>query len=75
MDTRNAVSVSYVRTRFPRAYQLLSQVDDLEIVCEESDLSLYVYEGELYAESHDAQTLFVFRDEQLIEIDFFHRPR
>ena len=57
------------------AYAAFSKTNDLEEMMEDTDLQLYTYDGEYYTESHDEQTVHVFRDGKLVELDWNDRPR
>lgn len=61
---RKHLSLREVKKMFPGAEkELLIDMD--EEALEESDLSLFTYKRELYAESHDEYSLAVFRGRQV----------
>lgn len=66
---RKHLSLREVKKMFPGVEkELLIDMD--EEALEESDLSLFTYKGELYAESHDEYSLAVFRGGKWVELDF-----
>jgi hypothetical protein len=74
-EQRRSVSPDYLSRTNYAAYEAFSEGGDLTEMLEDTDLELFVYRGEYYTESHDEQHCHVFRNGELIQVDWDSRPR
>lgn len=71
---RKHISTEELNRLDPKAYDALNSGGDLDESIEDTDLSIFTYDGEIYAESHDEYYVAVWRRGAFLQLGWKNRP-